>query len=234
MVAEVLVAVLGADVAGVDAVLGERPRAGGILRQQEVAVVVEVADDRDVRPRGRCRAPPAPPRRCSPSPGRARCPPRRARAPARWCAATSAVSVLVMDWTTIGWQLPTWTPPTSTVGLRRRSTPVIGFHLPRVHFITPSGRSAQVKPTAGGACRGPASVQAGWARAARLPAARSRPRPGPRRRSGEDRNARRAPCRTGMLCHASRIEICGSRPQRTPTMKRRRKGRRVRVSGCGG
>ena len=40
-------------------------------------------------------------------------------------AAASAVSVLVIDWTTIGWQLPTWTPPTSTVAVRLRSGPVI-------------------------------------------------------------------------------------------------------------
>ncbi len=45
---EVLVAVLGADVAGVDPVLGERPGAGRVLREEEVAVVVEVADDRHV------------------------------------------------------------------------------------------------------------------------------------------------------------------------------------------
>src|SRR5882724_2763478 len=43
---------------------------------------------------------------------------------ARTCAAvaaTSAVSVLVIDWTTIGWALPTSTPPTltGTVGRRR-------------------------------------------------------------------------------------------------------------------
>ena len=35
------------DVAGIDAVLGQRPRALRILLQQEVAVVVEVADDRN-------------------------------------------------------------------------------------------------------------------------------------------------------------------------------------------
>ena len=35
-------------------------------------------------------------------------------------ASTSAVSVLVMDWTTIGWAEPTLTPPTTTVGVRRR------------------------------------------------------------------------------------------------------------------
>ena len=45
---EVLVPVLGADVAGVDPVLGERPGARRMLGQKEVAVVVEVADDRHV------------------------------------------------------------------------------------------------------------------------------------------------------------------------------------------
>src|SRR5882762_7216701 len=35
-------------------------------------------------------------------------------------AAASAVSVLVIDWTTIGWALPTGTPPTLTVTLGRR------------------------------------------------------------------------------------------------------------------
>src|SRR6266705_1184123 len=43
---------------------------------------------------------------------------------ARTCAtvaATSAVSVLVMDWTTIGWVLPTGTPPTETVTVERRA-----------------------------------------------------------------------------------------------------------------
>ena len=46
--AEVVV-VLAADggVAGVDAVLGESARGGGIFLEQEVAVVVEVADDGD-------------------------------------------------------------------------------------------------------------------------------------------------------------------------------------------
>src|SRR5256885_14675859 len=42
---------------------------------------------------------------------------------ARTCAvvaATSAVSVLVIDWTTIGWAEPTFTPPTSTVTVLRR------------------------------------------------------------------------------------------------------------------
>src|SRR5208283_3013402 len=44
--AEVVVVLLAdRTVAGVDAVLGQRPRAFGILLQQDVAVVVEVADD---------------------------------------------------------------------------------------------------------------------------------------------------------------------------------------------
>ena len=33
---------------------------------------------------------------------------------------TSAVSVFVIDWTTIGWALPTCTPPTLTVTVGRR------------------------------------------------------------------------------------------------------------------
>ena len=45
--AEVVVVLLAdVDVAGIDAVLGERAGAVGILPEQEVAVVVEVADDR--------------------------------------------------------------------------------------------------------------------------------------------------------------------------------------------
>src|SRR5213593_479970 len=42
---------------------------------------------------------------------------------ARTCAAvasTSAVSVLVIDWTTIGWAPPTFTPPTSATTVLRR------------------------------------------------------------------------------------------------------------------
>ena len=46
--AEVLVAPLGADVSGIDAVLGEGGGTRGVFRQQQVAVVVEVADDRHV------------------------------------------------------------------------------------------------------------------------------------------------------------------------------------------
>ncbi len=46
--AEVGVVVLGAHVAGVDTVLGERLRARRILGEQQVPVVVEVANDGDV------------------------------------------------------------------------------------------------------------------------------------------------------------------------------------------
>ena len=45
--AEVFVGALAADVAGVDPVLGQGPGAVGIAGEQQVAVVVEVADDRD-------------------------------------------------------------------------------------------------------------------------------------------------------------------------------------------
>src|SRR5712692_1461756 len=44
--AEVLVVMLAAHIARIDAVLGQRPGAGGVLGEQDVAVVVEVADDR--------------------------------------------------------------------------------------------------------------------------------------------------------------------------------------------
>ena len=42
---------------------------------------------------------------------------------ATWMAVASgsAVSVFVIDWTTIGWSEPTRTPPTSTVGVERRA-----------------------------------------------------------------------------------------------------------------
>src|SRR5690348_17437286 len=58
---------------------------------------------------------------------------RTSSEPAAWSARTwaavalaSAVSVLVMDWTTIGWQEPTGTPPTRTVTVCRRRISVIG------------------------------------------------------------------------------------------------------------
>ena len=39
-----------ADVPGIDSILGQRARASGILRQQQVPVVVEIADDRNADP----------------------------------------------------------------------------------------------------------------------------------------------------------------------------------------
>src|SRR5439155_139277 len=46
--AEVLVTALRPNVAGVDAVLGERPGARRVLGEQQVAVVMEIADDRHI------------------------------------------------------------------------------------------------------------------------------------------------------------------------------------------
>src|ERR1019366_7264375 len=52
--------------------------------------------------------------------------PARARsATCATVAAMSAVSVLVIDWTTTGCSAPSATPPTLTVGVRRRETAVI-------------------------------------------------------------------------------------------------------------
>ena len=52
---------------------------------------------------------------------RTSCEPAWARR-ATWIAvaSASAVSVFVIDWTTIGWALPTRTPPTSTLTVGRR------------------------------------------------------------------------------------------------------------------
>ena len=47
-------------------------------------------------------------------------PARASAATWRTVAATSAVSVLVIDWTTIGWPEPTGTPPTRAVTVCRR------------------------------------------------------------------------------------------------------------------
>ena len=51
MARKLLVVPLAADVAGIDAVLGQGARAVGIAGEQQVAVVVEVADDGDARRR---------------------------------------------------------------------------------------------------------------------------------------------------------------------------------------
>ena len=131
MVWKLLVVALGADVARVDAVLGQRRRHGRVLDQQLVAVVVEVADRAARRRPGR--------RACAGSPARPRAAAslltvtRTSSEPAWASAATwsavasaSAVSVLVIDWTTTGWPEPTGTPPTSTVTLRRPRRAVDG------------------------------------------------------------------------------------------------------------
>ena len=99
--------VLETDVAGIDAVFVERLGAGRMLGEQLVADVVEVADQRDVGrpwPSSRSRiwgtAAAASSRstvsRTSSEPARA------SAAIWRAVASTSAVSVLVIDWTTIG------------------------------------------------------------------------------------------------------------------------------------
>ena len=48
-------------------------------------------------------------------------PARASAATWRTVAATSAVSVLVIDWTTMGWPEPTGTPPTEAVTVCRRA-----------------------------------------------------------------------------------------------------------------
>ena len=114
-----------ADVAGIDAVLRERLGALANLGEQAVPVVVEVADERPPRSRPRraargSRAPPARPPACSRW-IRTSSDPARARASTcATVAATSAVSVSVMDWTTMGAPPPTRTGPTGTPTLARR------------------------------------------------------------------------------------------------------------------
>ena len=110
------------NIAGVDAVLGERARRGGIFLEQDVAVVVEVADDGhaqaallqaldDVR-HGGCRVlvvdRDAHDLRAGKSQGRDLF---------DGAIATSAVSVLVIDCTTTGTSQPTRTWPIFTVGV---------------------------------------------------------------------------------------------------------------------
>ena len=116
---ELLVAPLaGADVAGIDAVLVERRGAVGIARQQQVAVVVEVADERrraagvehallDLGHGGRrFRHVDGDAHHLRAGLGQLDALPRR--------AAASAVSVIVIDCTTTGAPPPTCTGPTRT------------------------------------------------------------------------------------------------------------------------
>ena len=112
----VVVLAADGDVAGIDAVLGQRPGALGILLEQDMAVVMEVADDGHVDAES--------------GPGRRRCAGTALRGSVivhgdahqfgpgagqrRTCwmvPAMSAVSVLVMDCTTTGASLPTRTLP---------------------------------------------------------------------------------------------------------------------------
>ncbi len=108
-----------ADVAGVDAVLGQRAGALGIFLEQDVAVVVEVADDRNAHAlliellddgRDRSRGffvVDRDPHQLGPG-----------LASAATCLTVegmSAVSVLVIDCTTTGASLPTFTPPIEPV-----------------------------------------------------------------------------------------------------------------------
>jgi hypothetical protein len=104
--AEVLVGALAAHVTGIDAVLREGLGAGGVLGEKQVAVVVKIPNDRDRD---------ADPVQASTIAGTAaaasslftvtRTSSLPALARAATCAivpSTSAVSVLVMDWTTTG------------------------------------------------------------------------------------------------------------------------------------
>ena len=108
---EVLVVALRADVARIDPVLREARRHLRVLRQEQVAVVVEVADDRHVdaeaahladhlrHGRGGRLVVDRDPDELAAGVGELGDLDRRASA--------SAVSVFVIDWTTIGWRRPT-------------------------------------------------------------------------------------------------------------------------------
>ena len=144
---EVLVVPLRADVARVDPVLGEGGRGLRVLRQQEVAVVVEVADDRDVDAQAA---------HLAHDPGtaaaaasvltviRTSCEPAWASR-ATWIAvaSASAVSVFVIDWTTTGWALPTSTPPTSTLTVGRAGRPL----RPGIGGVTAHRRAGRCRRT---------------------------------------------------------------------------------------
>ena len=111
----VVVLASDADVAGIDAVLGQRPGALGILLQQDVSVVVEVADDGDAHAlRSSCSTMRATAAAASSLLTVTRTSSDPARARAATCLTVegmSAVSVLVIDCTTTGASLPTRTPP---------------------------------------------------------------------------------------------------------------------------
>ncbi len=143
---ELFVAALpGADVAGIDAVFVERARAIGIFREQHVAVVMEIADHRNVAAgiehalldfrHGAAASGTFTVMRTISEP---------ASASSRHCcavAATSAVSVLVIDWTTTGAPPPTWTLPTFTPIVSRRFSDIASIvtNWPIVMLVDPRG-----------------------------------------------------------------------------------------------
>ena len=115
---------LEADIAGIDAVLVERLGAGRMVGQELVADIVEVADDGHADAHRSSRS-----LMCGTAAAASlrstviRTISEPARASAATCCtvpSTSAVSVLVMDCTTIGAPPPTSTPPTSTATDRCR------------------------------------------------------------------------------------------------------------------
>ena len=90
-------------------------------------------------------------------------PARASAATCRTVAATSAVSVLVIDWTTIGWPEPTGTPPTRAVTVWRRVSGGHGgnitlrLHGPEIRACEPrlrraAPRSPASRPTFPSAC----------------------------------------------------------------------------------
>ena len=114
-----------AHVAGIDAVFGQGGRAVLVPGKEEVTVVVEIAEMGTCTP---MRSRPATMAGTAAAAASVFTVTRTSSLPARANSATcrtvdstSAVSVLVMDWTTTGWQEPTGTPPIQTVGVLRRA-----------------------------------------------------------------------------------------------------------------
>ena len=196
--AEVVVVLrAGADVAGVDAVLVQRPRALGVLGQQQVAVVVEVAHDRHAHARGRRAA--ARSRRTAAAASRVLTVMRTSSEPAAASSATcaavaaaSAVSVLVMDCTTTGCAPPTGTSPTRQVTLAA------------------AGPAARCRRSGRGACGRVGGALA--PRQTRAKAGRPPERPGGHRRRRAARLSRVPPAAPARLARFPRPRGAGMRP----------------------
>ncbi len=116
--------VLEADIAGIDAVFRKRLGAGRMIGEQLVADIVKIADERHVN--AEAQEPLADFGTAAALSSRSTVM-RTSSDPALWSAATcatvasiSAVSVFVIDWTTTGAPPPTITPPTSTATEARR------------------------------------------------------------------------------------------------------------------